>query len=300
MAYISLEELLDIDQKAAIDYEITFAALLATALLTIPSVSPVLHPIVMGSAFLLLAVTLIRRMAFLNPYSKDLLGRTTPLLVISTVFGLLYMGLVFGTFTQSYIPIVDPRASTLGLFYTVVFVLSSVLLYEVAFRDFFLLITAFAYNTHLDHRGMLLGRIALRLSQKSLATSLLPESEWPEEVQEIPSMNRRSPSEVSIRDRVINVIGTLLGAVGIILIFGLAFAGFYLLASMVASQSLLSVIIDGTLLAIAVNFLIVSLRFLYGRYGQTPYAEIAPPKHYIYFSLILYVLYFAHVGFELS
>jgi hypothetical protein len=35
MAHISLEELLDIEEDAAIDYEITFAALLATTLLTI-------------------------------------------------------------------------------------------------------------------------------------------------------------------------------------------------------------------------------------------------------------------------
>jgi len=300
MTHISLEELLNIEKEAAIDYEITFAALFATALLTIPNVSPVLHPVVVGSAFLLLAVTLIRRMAFLNPYSKDLLGRTTPPLVLSTAFGLLYIGLVFGTFTQSFIPIIEPRASTLGLLYTVVFVLGSVLLYEAIFRDFFLLIAAFAYNNHLDHRGTLLGRLALRLSQKSLATSLLPQSEWPEEVQEIPSVNRRPPSDVSLRDRIVNVIGTLLGAMGLVLIFGLAFAGFYFLASMVASQSLLSVIIDGMLLAIAVNFLIVSLRFLYGRYGQTPYIEIAPPKRYTYYSLILYILYFIHVGFELG
>jgi len=153
MTHITLEELLNIEKDAAIDYEITFAALLATALLTIPNVSPILHPIVVGSAFLLLVVTLIRRMAFLNPYSKDLLGRTTPPLVISTAFGLLYIGLVFGTFTQSYIPIIEPRSSTLGLLYTVVFVLGSVLLYEAVFRDFFLLIAAFAYNNHLDHRG---------------------------------------------------------------------------------------------------------------------------------------------------
>ena len=298
MNHISLEELLDIERGAAIDYEITFAALLATALLTIPNVSPILHPIVMGSAFLLLVVTLIRRMAFLNPYSKDLLERTTPPLVISTAFGLLYIGLVFGTVTQPYIPIIEPRASTLGLLYTVVFVFGSVLLYEVAFRDFFLLIAAFAYNTHLDHRGKLLGRFALRLSQQSLATSLLPQSEWPEEVQGIPSVTRRSPSDISLRDRVVNVIGTLLGAIGLILIFVLAFAGFYSLTLIVASQSLLSVIIDGTLLAIAVNFLMVSLRFLYGRYGQTPYIEIAPPKRYLYYSLILYALYLFHVAHE--
>lgn len=300
MTHISLEELLDIDREAAIDYEITFAALLATALLTTPNVSRILHPVVVGSAFLLLAVTLIRRMAFLNPYSKDLLGRTTPPLVISTAFGLLYIGLVFGTFTQPYIPIVEPRASTLGLLYTVVFVLGSVLLYEAVFRDFFLLIAAFAYNIHLDHRGTLLGRFALRLSQKTLATSLLPKSEWPEEVQGIPSVTRGSPSDVSIGNRTVNVIGTFIGAMGIILLFGLAIAGFYFLASIVASQSLLSVIIDGALLAIAVNFLIVSLRFLYGRYGQTPYNEIAPPKRYTYYSLILYVLYSVQVGFELA
>jgi hypothetical protein len=94
------------------------------------------------------------------------------------------------------------------------------------------------------------------------------------------------------------VIGTLLGAIGLILIFVLAFAGFYSLTLIVASQSLLSVIIDGTLLAIAVNFLMVSLRFLYGRYGQTPYVEIAPPKRYLYYSLILYVLYLFHVAYE--
>ncbi len=66
MTHISLEEILDIEREAAIDYEITFAALLATALLSVPSVSPPLHPVAVGSAFLLLLVTLIRRMAFLN------------------------------------------------------------------------------------------------------------------------------------------------------------------------------------------------------------------------------------------
>jgi hypothetical protein len=298
MSHISLKELLDIERDAAIDYEITFAALLATALLSIPNVSPILHPIVMGSAFLLLGVTLIRRMAFLNPYSKDLLNRTTPLLVISTAFGLLYIGLVLGTVTQSYVPIIEPRASTVGLLYTVGFVLGSVLIYETVFRDFFLLTAVFAYNIHIDHQGTLLGRFALQLSQKALATSLLPQSEWPKEVQKIPSVTRRSPSAVSLRDRIVNVIGTFLGAAGLVLIFALAFAGFYSLASIVANQSLLSVVIDGSLLAIAVNFLIVSLRFLYGRYGQTSYIEIAPPKRYMYYSLILYILYLFHVAYE--
>lgn len=298
MTHISLEEILDIDREAAIDYEITFAALLATALLFVPRVSPPLHPVAIGSAFLLLLVTLIRRMAFRNPYSKDLLGRTTPPLVISTAFGLLYLGLVLGSFTQSYVPFVNPRPSTLGLVYTVAFCLGSVLLYEALFRDFFLLIAAFAYNHHLKHRGTLLGRIGLYISKKALSSSLLPKTEWPEEVREIPTADRQSPSEVSLRDRIMNLIEALLGVLSIILIFALAFVGFYLLISTVTSPSVMSILVDGALLAIAVNYLIVSLRFLYGRYGQTSYTDIAPPKRYTYYSLVLYVLYFLHVAYE--
>lgn len=300
MTHISLEELLEIDRGAAIDYEITFAALLATAVLTVPNVSPPLYPVAIGSAFLLLLVTLVRRMAFLNPYSKDLLRRTTPVLVISTGFAVLYLALVLGSFSKPMIPIFDPRASTLALLYTVALCLASVLLYEALFRDFFLLIAAFAYNNHLDHRGTLLGRIALRLSQKALDTTLLPRDEWPEEVQHIPDTERTSPTEVSFKERILNAIGTFLGVLGIVFIFALAFVGVYILLREVTSPSVVSIIIDGTLLAIAVNYLIVSLRFLYGRYGQTPYVEIAPPKRYAYYSFILYALYFVQVAFELG
>lgn len=298
MTHISLEELLDIEREAAIDYEITFAALLATALLSVPSVSPPLHPVAIGSAFLLLLVTLIRRMAFLNPYSKDLLGQTTPPLVISTAFGLLYLGLVLGDFTQAYVPFVNPHQSTLALLYTVGLCLGSLLVYEIWFRDFFLLIAAFAFNVHLDHRGTFLGWFAIRLSQKSLTISLLPEEERPAEVEHIPSTEQKSPSEVSLRKRILNIIGASLGLLGILTIFALAFLGVYLLLSTVTDPSIGSIAIVGGLLAIAVNYLIVSLRFLYGRYGLTPYTEIAPPKRYTYYSLVLYALFFVHMGYE--
>lgn len=295
---IPLEDILEIDREPAIDYEITFAAFLATAILSTPNVSPPLYPIAVLSAFILLFITLVRRIAFLNPYSKDVLGRTTPLLVLSTAFGIFYIVLVFGSLTQTLIPIIEPRASTLALAYLAVFCLISVLLYEVIFRDFFLLIAAFAYNNHLDHQGTLLGRFALALSQKALDTTLLPQEDWPDEIHRIPNTEQTSPSEVPFQERILNVIGTLLGALGVLLIFAIAFLGIYLLLSSVTSPSIISVIVDGALLGIAVNYLIVALRFLYGRYGQTPYVEIAAPKHYTYYSLVLYGLYFLHVSYE--
>ncbi|WP_254808442.1 hypothetical protein [Natronosalvus amylolyticus] len=298
MTNISLGNYIEIDKESAIGYEITFAALLATALLFVPNVSTPLYPVAIGSAFLLLTTTLVRRMSFLNPYSKDLLRSTTPLLVISTAFGLLYLTLVLGSFTQPYIPFVNPRPSTLGLLYAVAFCLGFVLLYEALFRDFFLLICIFAYNQHLEHQGTILGRIALTISKKSLSSSLLPKSEWPKEVRKIQTVDSQSSPNVSVRIRILHLIGTLLAILGIVLIFSLPLVVFYLLMSMVASPNVTSIIIDGGLLAIAVNYLIVSLRFLYGRYGQTPFTEIASPKRYMYYSLILYALYFIHVAYE--
>lgn len=298
MAHIPLEELLEVDRETAIDYEITVAAFLATALLFAPNVSPLLYPIAVASAFILLFVTLVRRMAYLNPYSKDLLRRTTPALVLSTAFGILYIGLVFGSASQPFFPIYEPRASTLALAYLVILCLLSVLLYEATFRDFFLLIAVFAYNKHLDHQGTILGTFALGLSQKALHTTLLPQEKWPEEVYSIPTTERTSPSEAPLQERILKALGTFLGALGILLIFAIAFLGVYLLLTSVTSPSIVSIIVDGTLLALAVNYLIVSIRFLYGRYGQTPYVEIAPPKHYTYYSLILYGLYFLQVAYE--
>ncbi len=298
MTNLSFDNHIEIDKESAIGYEITFAALLATALLFVPNVSTPLYPVAIFSAFLLLIITLVRRMASLNPYSKDLLRSTTPLLVISTAFGLLYLVLVLGSATQAHVPIVNPRPSTLSLLYAVVFCLGFVILYEMMFRDFFLLICIYSYKQHLEHRGTILGRITLYISKTSLSSSLLPKSEWPEEVRDIPTVHRQTPSEVSWGDRVLSLIGTSFAALGLLTIFSFSFVGFYLLSSRVTNPEITSIIVEGTLLAIAVNYLIVSLRFLYGRYGQTPFTDIASPKLYIYYSLILYALYFIHVAYE--
>ena len=71
MEKISLSETLMKDRESAVDYEITVAALLATALLISPGVSQVLTIPTIGASILLLLLTLLRRMAVINPYTRQ-------------------------------------------------------------------------------------------------------------------------------------------------------------------------------------------------------------------------------------
>lgn len=298
MEEISLSGTLMKDRESAVDYEITVAALLATALLISPGVSQVLTIPTIGASILLLLLTLLRRMAVINPYARQrwILSQTSPMLVITTTYSLLYLSLVAGAFLSPVVP-VTPFFIAMSLF--VVSALLAVILYEILYRDFFLLMSLHVWNVHLNSRGTPFGNRVLEMSKTLLDRSVLPETEYPPQAHRVQSTSAADTESQSLGERIGSRLGVFLASV--------AFAGILLLPMIVAMfvfsissvTQMVRIVVLALLFAIATNYSIVSTRFLYGRYGRDDFGKLTSNKlRYILYSLLVYVLFGSHFVYE--
>lgn len=293
MEHISIEEILQIDVDTTIDFEITIAAFLSAILLISPNVSPPLYPVTILVAIGMLFLTLLRRMVFINPFSLDFLDSVTPALSLMTSYSFLYVFFVLGWFTKQLIPFITFHVSSIALLYVVVFVPISVALYELVFRDFLMMLSIFVFNRHVDHRGTLLGRFALRIAQWMLNKSVLPENRIPKQVKLIEETQPLDPSETDIVTRASTTAGMILGVIAFTGVVSSALLVPYLLF-----PSLIRIVYIGVLLGVATNYLIISTRFLYARYGQSTYEAMASPTKSILHSTILYAAFAIHLFYE--
>ncbi|RKD97823.1 hypothetical protein ATJ93_0815 [Halopiger aswanensis] len=284
--------------ESAVDYEITVAALIATALLISPGVSQVLTIPTIGAALLLLLLTLLRRMALINPHSRQdwIMSRSTPLLVVTTTYSFLYLSLVVGSYLT---PIVPATPLSIAMTLCVVAALLSVVLYEILYRDFFLLMSLHVWNVHLNSRGTPFGNEVLAMSKTLLERSVLPEDEYPPQARRIQETGLADTEEQSLGERIGSRLGVALGAAAFtgVFLLPMAAATFVFPTSSVVQTTKITVL--SLLFALATNYSIVSTRFLYGRYGRDDFGELSSNKwRYVQYSLVVYVLFGLHFAYE--
>ena len=121
------------EEVTSVDFEITFAALLSTMVLTFP----VEHHILFGQviAFSLLLLTLIRRMAITSPFSpkERILGQTTPLISFVSTSAIIYLIVALPSLTQ-WVPVSSSVASF--SIFAVIALSITVIAQELLFRDY--------------------------------------------------------------------------------------------------------------------------------------------------------------------
>jgi|GEM_PF-2956995 len=298
MEKVSLAETLEKDIDSAVDYEITVAALLATALLIRPDVSQVLTVPTLGAALLLLLLTLLRRMALINPFSNKqwILSRTSPILVVTTTYSLLYLSLVVGVFLSAFVPV---NHFYIAMFFFVVGALIAVIIYEILYRDFFLLMALHVWNIHLNSRGTPLSNWILEMSKMFLERSVLPEDEYPPQACRIRDTGLADTDEIGSGKRVGSYLGVVFGGVAFIGVFFLPMALAIFILPTPPDIQIIKIGILSLLFALSTNYSIVSTRFLYGRYGRDDFGELSSNKwRYIQYSLIVYLLFGAHYAYE--
>lgn len=128
------DEFFDKEDVTTVDFEITLAALLATALITFPVENHIRFGQVI--AFSLLFLTLIRRMAITSPFAPEekILSQTVPLISFASASAHIYLFVALLSWLTDRIP----ASSRVVLFSVVVLVIIilAVVVQEVVFRDY--------------------------------------------------------------------------------------------------------------------------------------------------------------------
>lgn len=291
-----LDEVLANDISGSVDFEITFAAFLATGLLANPSISPPLRIPTYVSALLLLFLTLIRRMAVINRFAQSdkILKGTTPFLVVLSTYSGLYFALALGTYSAKVLPL---SPLLLALIYIFTTCLLSVVLYEVYFRDFMLVMALYSYA---QYRGTIentkYGEWVLESIQGLLSISMLGGEDFPPEIEEIRSATN-SPDKMNRWEK----LGANLGVKLAVLLMPLFFATAGLLfVWLLPSNSILGGIgtfVLGAFSFLCVNYLLVWTRFLYGRYGVMRFGDLSSVRYTIYLSAVLYLMIAIYINY---
>lgn len=122
------------EKESAVGFEITLAALLATLALTYPV--PGRRILSEGAAFLILVVTLLRRISMASPFAPEekIQGVTNVCMEFATVFTLL--SIFSGLSAQIQLPLISGTIANFGLLTFLTF-LAIALLHEFVFRDYF-------------------------------------------------------------------------------------------------------------------------------------------------------------------
>ncbi|WP_142856604.1 hypothetical protein [Salinigranum halophilum] len=284
------------DKASSVDFEITLAAFLATGLLADPNISSPLRIPTYGVAMSLLLITLIRRMAVINQFalSKRVIQNTTSALVILSTYSGLYFALALGTYASVVVPL---SPLILALVFTFIIILLSIVPYELYFRDFMLMMAAFAYD---KYDGSIektkYGDQVIEAIQNTLKIGLLDAKDYPPEVDVILDSEGMSVQEVEKWERVGGNLGVLLAVAGMLSLFvisGIVFVWLLPADSIVGRIAIFGL---GIFSFLCVNYLMVSFRFLYGRYGIVSFGELSSFKQTLVLSTFLYLMIGAHIS----
>lgn len=126
-------EFFDKEEPDSTAFEITIAALIATALLSFPIND--LNYVSYFLAFLLLTITLIRRISVASPFAnKDIIDNwSTPLMEVATTFSLIS---IFVYVTSVIVAVIDLPPLLVFIVSGFVFVIGISLIHEFLFRDY--------------------------------------------------------------------------------------------------------------------------------------------------------------------
>jgi hypothetical protein len=294
MEKISLEDEFEKDLDTAVDFEITLAALLSASILVSPRVSEILAYPTLVAGISLLALTLIRQMGIINEFSKTqlILNKTSPVLIISTTYAVFYTAYWFSSLIASNLP-VNPL--TVAFPTLMIAPILGVALYEMLYQDFFILMSAAVYNEAVDLGDNRFRNVALRLARRALSSSVLSTEEHPTSMDKIRSTGSVSSENQTTASTLITTVAVSIAVlIFTALIFFPGLVVLYVFPQI--TIPVFKTLILSILFALSVNLVIVSVRFLYGRYGRDRFN--IHHRTYIYHSFVLYVLFIPQLLIE--
>jgi hypothetical protein len=266
---IDFDEIFHKNPNQAIDFEIIFAGLLATSLISISGISPILDLLSVVGGISLLFLTMIRRMAFDNPFAleEQLMDISLTAIFAVTFFSIIYFAVLPAKLIHAWLNVNYYLSVSILLFPSLLVIL---LLYEYFFRDFFLWAGVLFYNYHIDNRKNKLGDVLLNSSKQILNNvSFASRENMPEQVTNIHDISK---SENNTR-RIYSYIGVVAGVV-------------FLIALLILIGNSTYWVVDGEVFSIiSLLFLIPSLisltgtvEFWFSRYGNAPFGDLIDLK----------------------
>jgi len=226
-------------------------------------------------------------MAIISLLSRTelILDKTSPPLVISTTYAVLYATLWIGSVASNTLPI---QPLTIALFISTLTPPILIALYELFYRDFMLTVSIIMYNRYVDlDDSKFKNRVARRLGSW-LDKSELSVDEQPPEIDRIRDVGEYSLDDVNLGTR----IGTRLGvAIALVLFIGLLLLPAVVVVYYVSAPvlHLIKLVILALGLAVSTNFVIVLVRFLFARFGRDNF-DMSNWRYFRY-SLIIYILF---------
>jgi hypothetical protein len=263
---IDFDKIFQKSTDQAVDFEIVFAGLLATCLLSVSGISLTLDLISVVGAISLLLFTMIRRMAVDNPFAfeKQLMSKSLTVIFATTVFSAVYFVVYPAEIVHNRLNVNYYLTISILL---LVLVLIILLIYEYSFRDFFLWASILFYNRYIDSierstKNVLL----LRLSKFSLSVSFTPRDEVPNSITNIhtPSVEKEKNAQ-----KIYLYAGIILG---IIIFIGLMFLIGNFVRWVITGE--LFVILSLIFLIISLTFLTGIVEFWFSRYGNARFKDL--------------------------
>jgi hypothetical protein len=170
-----------------------------------------------------------------------------------------------------------------------------VALYEMLYRDFFILMSAAVYNKAVDLGDNRFRNVALRLARRALSSSVLGTEEQPTAMDKVRSTGSVSSENQTTASTLITTVAVSIAVlIFTALIFFPGLVVLYVFPQI--TIPVFKTLILSILFALSVNLVIVSVRFLYGRYGRDRFN--IHHRTYIYHSFVLYVLFIPQLLIE--
>jgi hypothetical protein len=261
---INVDRVFKKSNRETIGFEVTFTALIATLVLSVPSTGTLIDPVGKLAAIFLLSVTLARRLALDNPFIDKgrFFDRTTGYILYLTIVGVVYISLSLSDLIAPYTPLgvyvttgcMILAASVMGL-----------LIYEVVFRDFLLFAAVVFYNYQINqpntssfYNGVLsISRLALRISSY----------EYDEEDSVIARIDKRDLGSTQSSFQIYTFSIFFFTAL-LILVIGIFIA---IIASYAVGRRVVPAVIVVIVSHIGTIPLSAVVQFVYARYGNTSF-----------------------------
>ncbi|WP_254864084.1 hypothetical protein [Halovivax gelatinilyticus] len=255
-----------------VEFEIIFAGVMASTLIAVSGVSPILDTLSAIGALSMLLLTMLRRMALENDFAvqEPILSSTLFLIFFISAFGLVYLSIFLIDLLSIFVGLNYWIALPLFLF-TIPYI--TVGLYEFLYRDFMLWTAIQTYNKA--------GELSLGnyMVKSALFLSLVDKDGLPDEFEDVREQEDRST--IGIAEK-IAVLAALLALVIILL----------LAVGTVAMLFLDQVLLQLIVVALAGLPLLGVLEFWFSRHGNARFGQLTSVKvRYGYFVVVASTAY---------
>lgn len=276
MNEIDTKEVFNRGPSQGVEFEILFAGVMASMLIAVSGVTPILDGLSVLGALFLLILTMVRRMALENDFAaeKPIMASTLYIIFFISAFGLTYLSIFFIEMISDLIGLNYWIALPIFLF-TITYIF--VAIYEVLFRDFMLWSAILFYNRARKHS------FGINFVKRTLFLSRIDNNQLPEQLKSISEQEDRSP--ISIPEGIV-IAGVILAiatiiflAVGTVAVVFLNQAFFQLIVVSLAAWPLLGL-----------------LEFWFSRHGNADFGKLANSKvRYVYFVVVASTAYLGYL-----